>query len=150
MHWSVPLVTSSRTPLITALTAGAIATGFVAWYYKEFPTAWSDYDQLWYGVRALLAGRDPYSEVPRRYPWPLYYPLPAVFLALPTAVLPLPFARAAFSGRGKPRWPAVLFGHTLHPPRETRQPHSVKRPWSHKVPLAEPILNGRIVNGHGP
>jgi hypothetical protein len=50
--------------------------------------------QLWVGARALLAGGDPYQAVPASgFPWPLLYPLPAVLLATPFALLPETAAR---------------------------------------------------------
>ena len=44
--------------------------------------------QLLIGARALLAGSDPYAAVPAGgFPFELYYPLPAVLLAVPFAVM---------------------------------------------------------------
>lgn len=61
----------------------------------------SDFDQLWYAARALMAGQDPYSAVgPGRtfeWPWLVYYPLPAILLAAPFALLPIALARFAFT-----------------------------------------------------
>ena len=81
-----------------ALIVGFAATAFVAQYYHFRPSNWSDLDQLWLGGRALLAGGNPYIAVRQSFPWPLYYPLPALLVTLPLAVLPLPVARAAFAG----------------------------------------------------
>lgn len=54
----------------------------------------TDFDQLWVGARALLAGADPYVAVPAAgWPYPLLYPLPAVLLAMPLAAFPLAVAR---------------------------------------------------------
>jgi hypothetical protein len=53
----------------------------------------NDFDFLWYCARALLAGDDPYTVAHTTSPWPLYYPLPAVLLAVPLALLPLSAAR---------------------------------------------------------
>ncbi|MFL5575706.1 MAG: hypothetical protein ACJ79S_07060 [Gemmatimonadaceae bacterium] len=62
----------------------------------------SDFDQLLAGGRALRAGGSPYAAVgPGRafdWPWPLYYPLPAILFALPFSYLPLVAARATFFG----------------------------------------------------
>jgi hypothetical protein len=74
--------------------------------------------QLWIGARALLDGGDPYTAVPAAgFPWPLYYPLPAVLLALPLATLPEPVARIlwatatgavfAYGVRGPARYAAL-------------------------------------------
>src|SRR5262249_43749863 len=86
-----------RRHLILSALAGFLAALFVWWYYRANPWAWSDVDQLRLGAQALLVMLDPYSEVPKRFPWPLYYPLPAVMIALPLAPLPLWLARSAFA-----------------------------------------------------
>jgi len=61
---------------------------------------WTDFDQTWYGARALFAGQDPYSVLgPDRtfeLPWPLYYPATALFAVAPLAAMPLPVARVLF------------------------------------------------------
>jgi hypothetical protein len=50
--------------------------------------------QLWHGARALLADQDPYAAVAASdFPWPLYYPLPAVLLMAPFAGMPETVAR---------------------------------------------------------
>jgi len=60
----------------------------------------SDFDQLWFGARAMLRGADPYTligpgrEVPS--PWPLYFPGTALVLAVPFTLLSLPLAQATF------------------------------------------------------
>lgn len=62
----------------------------------------SDWDQVWHGSRAILAGVDPYTVVGRGmafdYGFPLYYPLPSLVAMLPLALLPLPAARLVFVG----------------------------------------------------
>lgn len=62
----------------------------------------SDFDPVWLGARALLHGLDPYAlltpAVKRANAWGLYYPMPALLVALPTALLPLAAARAVFFG----------------------------------------------------
>lgn len=64
----------------------------------------SDFDQIWYGARALLHGASPYGAVGpgRAFPWPfpLFYPLPAVLAAVLFVALALAFTRA--------RWHRVL------------------------------------------
>jgi hypothetical protein len=60
-----------------------------------------DFDLCWVAARALLERRDPYAAVVTAgWPWPMYYPMPAVLLALPFALLPMPVARAVFAGLG--------------------------------------------------
>ena len=83
--WSTPGV---RECLLAGLGAAAIigALTVVARHWGWHAT---DFDQLWVAGRALLAGRDPYLAVREaQLPHPLYYPLPAVVLTLPLALLP--------------------------------------------------------------
>lgn len=73
----------------------------VGWANPEFV---SDFDQIWAAGRALWQGIDPYTVVgPGRefaWKWPLYYPMPAVLLAAPLALLPVLVARTVFAGLG--------------------------------------------------
>jgi hypothetical protein len=99
----------------------------LVWFYyaRYAPGTWSDFDQIWLGARAVLAGRDPYAEVLQLFPWPLYYPLPALLLGLPFALVPLGLARVLFAGltggvvtwallRYRPHaWPLLLSGPLL-------------------------------------
>lgn len=81
-----------------AVLAAAVGGVFVWFYYARYaPTVWSDFDQIWLGARALLHGKDPYEGISRGdFPWPLYYPIPALFFGLPLAGFPLPVARVFF------------------------------------------------------
>jgi len=91
-----------RLPL-DAITAGLVC-GVAAFAYVLFrgtssPVA-SDFDQLWYGARGVLRGVSPYGIVGpgREFDWDyLFYPMPAVVITLPFALLPLLIARATFS-----------------------------------------------------
>ena len=60
--------------LFSAASAAALCGGLLVWYYttRYDPAIWSDFDQVWRGSRALLAGHDPYAEVAKSFPWPLY------------------------------------------------------------------------------
>lgn len=62
----------------------------------------SDFNQLWYAAHALLTGVGPYAAVgPGRaldIAYPLFYPLPAVLVALPLASLRAAVASMVFSG----------------------------------------------------
>lgn len=62
----------------------------------------SDFNQLWYGARALLSGGSPYAAVgPGKtfdWPFPLFYPLPAVLVAVPFTVVNAAAASMLFSG----------------------------------------------------
>jgi len=78
--------------------AALIGAAYVWWHYAiRRPGEWSDFDQFWLGARALVAGENPYVVVARDFPWPLFYPLPALLIALPFAPLPLLAARCAFA-----------------------------------------------------
>ena len=63
----------------------------------------SDLDQVWYAATALRHGLNPYDVIGPtatwfHWNWPLYYPMPAVLLALPLSFLPLAVARYVFVG----------------------------------------------------
>ena len=79
--------------LVMAVAAGLL----VHWWYASHPTDWSDFDQMWLGALALLRGQNPYLEVPKAFPWPLLYPLPAFLVGLPFVVVPLELARVGFA-----------------------------------------------------
>ena len=75
-----------------------VMAGVVTWLaYRIPPASVSDLQQFWIAARALAAGRDPYATVPTSWPWPLFYPLPAVLLVFPIGVLPLEGARVAWA-----------------------------------------------------
>jgi hypothetical protein len=57
----------------------------------------TDFDLLWYSARHLVMGIDPYPVWHEHWRWPLYYPLPAVMLAVPFTLLPLTVARFAWN-----------------------------------------------------
>jgi hypothetical protein len=84
-----------------ALAAGGIAA-VVCWgAYQIPPPSTSDFEPVWVGARALGAGLDPYDVVPTtgtRYP--LYYPLPAILVALPLGYLPFGLARSLWAAVG--------------------------------------------------
>jgi hypothetical protein len=112
-----------RGALLTALAGGL----YVWWYYaRHAPATWSDFDQIWLGARALVHGQDPYQVVKAHFPWPLYYPMPALILGLPVVPLSLQGARVAFAAisaglfayallRERPHaWPLILTGPFLY------------------------------------
>jgi hypothetical protein len=90
----------------------------------------SDLDPLLAAARYLWAGQDPYTRVgpgmSYSWPWPLYYPLPAVILALPFTLVSATIARASFAvfscallgaALGRTRaycWPILLSGAFLN------------------------------------
>ncbi|HET7551214.1 MAG TPA: hypothetical protein VFK04_07985 [Gemmatimonadaceae bacterium] len=62
----------------------------------------ADFDQVWFGARALWTGQNPYDLVgPGRafgWRWPLYYPATALIAVSPLAFFPVAVARALFVG----------------------------------------------------
>jgi hypothetical protein len=108
--------------ILGALLAGALVHG----WYSGHPEEWSDFDQIWLGARALLDGLNPYAAVPKEFPWPLLYPMPAVLFGLPFAWLSLEFARVGFAmftgglctwavlSRRPYAWPLLVSGPFLY------------------------------------
>ncbi len=86
------------------LVAGGIGAATVAYLFVSLALqpGSRDFDQVWFGSRALWAGQNPYQLVgPGQvfdWPWPLYYPATALLLASPLALLPVGVARAIFVG----------------------------------------------------
>jgi hypothetical protein len=83
------------------LVIGAATTALALARAVTEPAWPTDFDQLWFGARALIQGVSPYQVIgPGRdfaWDWPLFYPLPAVLVALPLAPLPAPAARVVFA-----------------------------------------------------
>lgn len=108
----------SRARLLAALGIGIVAGAWTFWLRASGHYTFSDFDQLWLGARAITAGADPYIVVPRDTRWPLYYPMPAILIALPFTLLPmalasavwtaLGFALLAFALSARGFWPLVL------------------------------------------
>lgn len=100
----LPKLPSRRARLRVALVVGLCAAGAMAltWHVARGTEWWSDWDSSYLGARAWLAGRDPYTDSWRQvnpwWRWPLAYPMPAVLLAVPFTVVPLPVARVLFVG----------------------------------------------------
>jgi hypothetical protein len=85
--------------LLHGLAAAAVM-GALAAYALAHGRFSNDFDQLWVAGRALLRGADPYAAVVQAHlnlGYGLYYPLPAVVLTLPFAMLPLNAARWVFA-----------------------------------------------------
>lgn len=105
-----PTAPSRAWRLGAAVLVGLVATAFViALYARQTRAVVSDWDATWFAARALLRGESPYAAI-RVPPWPwhLNYPLPAVLLSLPFAMLPLPLARGLFVGVGAAIFTFVL------------------------------------------
>ena len=111
----------ARAIVATLVAAGSAVAVLVLAH--AHPDAARDFDQVWFGARAVLRGADPYALIgPGRafeWRWPLYYPLPAMIVLVPLAWLPVAVARAVFVGAsawacamaftrdGWHRWPAL-------------------------------------------
>lgn len=82
---------------VLALTAGS----YVAFCFATAGVP-PDFEFWWRGSRLLLAGIDPYVQVPGTPPWPLpdrlFYPLPTLLLSAPVAPLSLAAAGAVAMG----------------------------------------------------
>jgi hypothetical protein len=86
-----------------AVTIGLVVALHVTLHGRIVPAWGFDVDQTWHGLRALWAQENPYAVIGPHgqrfvWPWPLYYPVPALLLAAPVAWLPLPLFRPAFLG----------------------------------------------------
>jgi hypothetical protein len=90
-----------RRRLAVAAAIGAASAIFTG-YCLSTARVPSDFEFFWRAARAVLRGADPYAFRASTPDWPLpdpfFYPLPAVFPALPLAALPLPVAGAVFMG----------------------------------------------------
>jgi hypothetical protein len=99
-----PEIPTRRARLLVAVLVGLCAAAAMAltWHLARGPEWWSDWDSSYNGAQAWLAGRDPYADSWRQlnwwWRWPLAYPMPAVLLAVPFTLVPLPVARVLFVG----------------------------------------------------
>jgi hypothetical protein len=104
LHDGAGSATRERFPLRRWVLASLVglAAGVISYLaYKLPPPSSSDFDQLWIAARALATGKDPYAAFPSSgFAFPLFYPLPAVLLALPVAWLPIELARSVWAGFG--------------------------------------------------
>ena len=78
------------------LLALAFVVGFRLALYAFHPEFVTDFDILYHAAVHFLRGENPYPITHQWSYYPLYYPFPAVILAVPFTVLPLEPARAAF------------------------------------------------------
>ena len=65
-------------------------------FYAAHSGLGTDFDLLYYAARHLVGGENPYPISSEWYPYPLFYPLPAVFVAIPFTILPVALARPVF------------------------------------------------------
>jgi hypothetical protein len=104
--------------VVVAIVIALAAGGWAWWVRSSGRFTFSDFDQLWIAARAVLEHQNPYATVPKQFQWPLYYPMPAVIIALPFAMLPkewaspvwvsLGFAAFAFALSRRGWWPLIL------------------------------------------
>jgi hypothetical protein len=73
--------------------AARVALYVLAGETTDFTT---DFDLLYHSAVALTEGTNPYRSTPTHLKYPLFYPLPAVLVAVPFTVLPITLARPAF------------------------------------------------------
>lgn len=92
---------SRRARILVAVAIGAATIAYFIIGLSLQPGA-RDFDQVWFGARALWSGRNPYDLIgPGRafdWPWPLYYPATALLIVSPLALLPVGIARMIFVG----------------------------------------------------
>jgi len=92
---------SRRARVLVALAIGVCSVGLLL-VYRMHSARPSDFDQVWFGARAIWSGRNPYDLIgPGRefqWGWPLYYPATALVLMSPLALLPVALARCLFVG----------------------------------------------------
>lgn len=115
---------TSRNPVPSPVRVGvcvfvAIVAAHYAYHVATHQPFHRDLGQLWFAARELLAGRSPYAAIgPGRafdWPWPLYYPLPAVLAVTPVAWLPEPVAVAAIGALGVGALAWALSAHGYAP-----------------------------------
>jgi hypothetical protein len=134
-------VPSRRVRCVLALLV-AVASAAMLWL-KGVP---SDFDQVWHGARALWRGENPYAVVgPNNavfWPWPLYYPLPAMLAVAPLAAMPVHLARAVFIGTG-----AGIFTWAITENGFARLPILLSVPFLHAVQLGQwsPLIAAMFV-----
>ncbi|HEY9507427.1 MAG TPA: hypothetical protein VIQ27_15765 [Gemmatimonadales bacterium] len=81
-----------------AVAAGVLGGGLCWVAYRLPPPSTSDLEPVWTGARALWRGLDPYAVVPTtgtRYP--LYYPLPAILVGAPLALVRFTWAQVVWA-----------------------------------------------------
>jgi hypothetical protein len=106
--------------------AAALACAATSLSFHWWPDHSNDVEILWHAGRMLLQGMDPYPLAPQFSRWPLYYPLPAVLLALPLTLLSFHGASVVWVGfiagafawalsiRGRWALLALLSGASVH------------------------------------
>jgi hypothetical protein len=103
---------SRQARLAAALCTGLVVAGYVVARQHAYPGWGTDILQSWGGARALLRGGNPYTAVGPHgsdlyWPWPLFYPVPALVLTVPFAFLPVAIFQPVFLG-GSSAWLAYV------------------------------------------
>ncbi len=125
--------------LLIASAVAALVTGLCLVRLQLAETQAADFTWVWRGARELLQGDNPYLDpsIGTGHPYPadapLYYPLPALFVAAPLAFLPAAVAGAIFFGISTG---LLVFGLLREPGRVQGQ-----RPWRWALFLALPFWN---------
>jgi len=81
--------------LAALLFVAAVRITMYVWAHESVSFT-TDFDLLYYSAKTLTHGINPYRSSPPQIRYPLFYPLPAVLLAIPFTALPIQFARPAF------------------------------------------------------
>ena len=91
--------------VVIALAMGCVFATIMWVASALHPTYDSDWDQVYWGARAVWSGLNPYDVsligpdgTMFRFDFPLYYPLPAMLVVSPLAAFPLRVARALWVG----------------------------------------------------
>jgi hypothetical protein len=147
-----------------ALAVGCIAALISAYFLTTYSTLAHDFTYPWQAAKMLRAGVNPYAPAvliaPLPAGWapdPLFYPLPAVLLALPFSFLSAPVAGALFAGCGagllayalpKHLYPALLSVPMLFVVRggnwSTWIMAAALLPWLGAVLLCKPTLGAAL------
>lgn len=86
--------------LLLALLIGLISGTICYYWLVSHSIGAADFTWPWRGAQLLLEGKNPYKIIKATGPYPyndaLYYPLPALLLAIPTTLFPAHLAGALF------------------------------------------------------
>ena len=91
---------SLRDRLVIAVVVATASGGLALWLRLGGRSNFADFDYIWTAARALMEGRDPFIAVRSTLVWPMVYPMPAVVIGFPLALLPKEWAHAFFAALG--------------------------------------------------
>jgi hypothetical protein len=99
---ATPPTSPTRRARLAVAAAVALVAALATWAWATSTHGFHDLEEVLIAARLVLAGRDPYPLIgpgSALYDkFPLYYPMPAVLVALPLAPLSDAAARALFAG----------------------------------------------------